>query len=542
MLLVAVLVAGRTAYRASLRTEEYAFACDPFGYLRMAKEIRKSVHTVTLPDFRLESGQTRTLIDFMKTQNVPVPQWEEIVAPHAHHYFPVSGYVGAQYPPGTGLTLAIFPEGSAVYRLNQITIIVFLLTGILAIAFAAWRKSWMSAGLVALAVYLPFAILTRVTTQSFSINAGFVPLLLACLFVLAASHLQRTRHRLAWAAALFAGLLLGYATQIRLPTLLLAPGFLILLWPRSWRIGLKSLPVIFLFAVALAGILPVLANQQRIAGRWYLPTYASVDAALPNVARVKENIPYFFGWSGPAAQDNWALAAAVIGFLGFALLRFKDSDEAGRLRIKRLAVSAFVIWSLSAVFFVTHWITASHYMIPAIFASVTLLAFGALITEASRPLLRRINSRGAIAWAGLLLVILPGVIVSFRAITTRSQGPAPSQPVAHAPVILPDELSGDQNWIWADLMTGTLWYYDQKPAFKIQFTNPETRALLFKFVFDRGEQQYLLRDSQEMEKSMGEIGQLGGTLEQRGTIEGQPYFLIRWPKNGPAISNRVAVN
>src|SRR5215813_13376240 len=118
-----VLLSAQSAYRKSLSTEEFAYACDAFGYLRMADEIRASFHAHKLPEFRLESNQTRLLIDFMKSKNVPVPKWEELVAPHAHHYFPVSDHVGVQYPPGTGLTLAAFPEGTAVYRLNQLTIV-----------------------------------------------------------------------------------------------------------------------------------------------------------------------------------------------------------------------------------------------------------------------------------------------------------------------------------------------------------------------------------------------------------------------------------
>ena len=155
-MLVAVWFSAQTAYRKSLNTQEYPFACDPFGYLLMAKEIRASVSEHRLPDFRIESTQTRLLIDFMKSKNVSVPQWEEMVAPHAHHYFPRTGYVGVQYPPGTGLTLAAFPEGTAVYRLNQTTVVILLLVATVAMGVAAWKKAWMSATLVAIAALLVF--------------------------------------------------------------------------------------------------------------------------------------------------------------------------------------------------------------------------------------------------------------------------------------------------------------------------------------------------------------------------------------------------
>jgi hypothetical protein len=96
--------------------------------------------------------------------------------------------------------------------------------------------------------------------------------------------------------------------------------------------------------------------------------------------------------------------------------------------------------------------------------------------------------------------------------------------------------------VWADLLTGTLWYYHQKPAFKIQFSDPRTRALLFKHVFDRGDRQYLVQDSERMQTYINEIAQLGGSLELRGKIEGQPYFLVHWPATGPEIGNASRPN
>ena len=118
--LVTLVLAAQTAQRKSLNAEEYAYACDQFGYLRMAKEIRHAVSQRKAPEFKIESDQTRQLIEFMKSNHVPLPKWEEVVGPHAHHYFPASDAVGVQYPPGTGLTLAIFPEDRAIYDLNRV--------------------------------------------------------------------------------------------------------------------------------------------------------------------------------------------------------------------------------------------------------------------------------------------------------------------------------------------------------------------------------------------------------------------------------------
>jgi hypothetical protein len=98
---------------------------------------------------------------------------------------------------------------------------------------------------------------------------------------------------------------------------------------------------------------------------------------------------------------------------------------------------------------------------------------------------------------------------------------------------LPAELVDDKAWVWADLLTGSLWYYANKPAFKIQFTDPEVRAKMFKFVWERGERQYLIQDSEQMKVYIAEIEKLGGKLEMRGKVNGEPYFLVNWPSEGP---------
>ena len=182
----ALLLSAQQAYQRSLRVEEYAFACDPFGYLRMAKEVRQAVSKLELPQFHLESTHTRLLIDLMQSQHLPPALWEEMVAPHAHHYFPRAGSVGVQYPPGTGLMLALFPEGRAVDGLNRATIALFLATGILVLILAGARQAWVSAGFVTLALHLGLGILGGIGTASFSINAVVPLLLLAFVCVCAA--------------------------------------------------------------------------------------------------------------------------------------------------------------------------------------------------------------------------------------------------------------------------------------------------------------------------------------------------------------------
>ena len=138
ILAVALFCSALVTDRRALRTEEYAFGCDSFGYLQSAQEIREAAGRRSWPRFDLETPHARLLVEFMKSRKIPLGKWEEIVAPHAHHYFPGSDRVGVQYPPGTGLLLAIFPQGQALHRLDRLVIVIFLATGLLVLAVAAF--------------------------------------------------------------------------------------------------------------------------------------------------------------------------------------------------------------------------------------------------------------------------------------------------------------------------------------------------------------------------------------------------------------------
>src|SRR5258708_12091722 len=68
VLSIGVLISAQSAYRQSLNTEEYAYACDSFGYLRMAKEIRQAAYRRGLPPSHPHSSHTPPSIHF-----IPLP-------------------------------------------------------------------------------------------------------------------------------------------------------------------------------------------------------------------------------------------------------------------------------------------------------------------------------------------------------------------------------------------------------------------------------------------------------------------------------------
>jgi hypothetical protein len=534
-------ISARTSYRRSLATEEFAYACDSFGYLRMAKQIRYAYERGTWPEFKLESPQTRLLINFMLQNKFSVTRWDEAIAPHAHHYAPQSGNVIAQYPPGTGLVLSMFPQGEAVYRLNRTVVWVFIVTGLAALAIAAWKRAWATIGLVVLALTVGFMVMARLGALSFSMNAGLVPILLTCVFSLIALRFKTAdRDVLALLCALLAGMSLGLATMVRLPSFLLSAGFLVLLWPGFRNLRIKSLPVAFALGVTFAGVIPVMINQQKVAGAWYLTTYSRADAEPPTLKYLGQSASYFLV-NGEGSVDNWALVAGVIGLIGFLMLYVRrDSEQLNRLGLswKRFVLAVVLLWVPTICYFLLHRINGAHYTVSAVFATVTLLGFGAFAIEVTSPVAVRFEPRRILSWVALALILWPGAATLSRVWAQRDLGPAPERATTHAPILLPSELVDDKAWIWADLLTGSLWYYANKPAFKIQFTDEEIRAKMFKFVWERGDRQYLIQDSEQMKVYIAEIEKLGGRLEMRGKVDGQPYFLVVWPNGGPSSADK----
>jgi hypothetical protein len=537
---LALFLSAAGAHLRSMAWEEYPKCCDAFGYLRMAKEVRRAVSRGEYPDYRLDSPHIRLLIDLMQSHNEPLPAWDAFIAPHAHHYFPRAGRVGVQYPPGTGLVLALFPEGIAVHRLNRFVVALFLVVGLGILVLAARNQSWAAAGGVIFALQLGLEILGWVGDSSYSINVILAPLLLSFLLLYLALVLRLGAERASAAAcvAFLSGACFGFAMLVRLPLLFLLPGALWLLYETTHWIN-RSI-IAFLLGWMLCGVLPLLLHQQQVAGAWYLSTYDDKDGALPNLTVVPTNLLYYFV-RGDGDRYNGALVISLIGFVGVATLTSKAGKQPSRLTWHRIVLSALLLWGISTLYFLTHRITVPYYQLPAILAAVFILAMGGLTFDgvASKPADDERIERGSV-WHRLALIaaFIPGLAAMERAWETRPQMHLPAEASAHQPQI-PAELLGENVWIFGHDLTGTLWYYAEQTAHSPTRTNTKTRALVYRFICDRGDLQYVIRDNDEMDSILNEIQQMGGTLEPRGEVEGRPYYRVSWPQGGPEIEPRL---
>jgi hypothetical protein len=470
----------------------------------------------------------------MRTQNVPLEKWEEIVAPHAYRYYPRSGLVGPVFPPGAGLLLAAFPQGKAVHQLNRAIICVFLIIGLAILVFAALRQAWLSAGIVTLVLHLGLAILGRIGNASFSINALLAPLLLSALCLFWAFRFQeRRRVPAVWLFTLLAGALFGFAVLVRPPVGFVLPGLLVLLWPAKLRALHKSALFPFGLGVFLAGVLPLGVFQNRLVGAWYLPTYGRSDLAPPTLEAIKSNLSFYLGL-GEGSTDNWILLTVVVCsvcLIGWPGRLWKlDQKRPGGVTWQRLLVAALLMWGVPMAYFLTHKIAIHFYGVPATFATGLVLALGVLFLELKKNAGDLGPARGIRLAALIIVTLAPGMIIVNQIWTSYVPTTFEATP---RQFVIPAELAEEHSWIWGDMLTGTLWYYGRIPAYKIQFTGPETRALLYEFVSSRGEKQFIIRDSPDMQSLEDEIVGLGGTLEWRGEVDGYSYFLIHWPPNGP---------
>jgi 4-amino-4-deoxy-L-arabinose transferase-like glycosyltransferase len=339
---------------------------------------------------------------------------------------------------------------------------------------------------------------------------------------------------------LLAGLAFGLAILVRLPVVLMLPGLLLLSGPAGWRERRKDALVAFGCGVLLGGVLPVLAHQQRLTGAWYSPTYGTADSAPPTLAAVRQNLSFYLG-TGPGSTYNWALLTMLVGCLGLGLWTGRGAAFASatpqsaraRSRWRRLVLAALLTWGVPAGYFLTHAVVAHFYSIPATFGTALLLALGAFAIERDAAAggrdygarLRRPLQAGA-----LILALTPGAVAVGRAWANYIPATDETRP---RQFVLPAELADEHAWLWADSLTGTIWYYARRPAYKIPFSDADARALAYQLAWRRGEPQYVIRDSTDMQSVLDEIGRLGGTLEPRGQVDQAPYFLIHWPHGGP---------
>jgi hypothetical protein len=513
LLAAAVLAVARESWLRSTHLEEYAYGCDPYGYLEGAERVREAWRERRLPDFTLQHPQQRALIEHLARVEPRSKRWDQFVGPHCTHYFERAGHVGLQYPPGTSAMLALFPRDDARNGLHRWTIAGVAATALAVASAAMARGATAGAGAVAAAAVLTLVLFRSHAVVSYSVHALVLPLLAGAGLVFVAGALRvRGRPRAAVAAAFAAGLLLGWGCVVRLPFALLTPAFALLLPLRLWP------------ALATGGslvALPILGcHQHDVAGAFWKTSYAEIDQAWVGLERAWEHgVPFYLGGGRGAV---WHLDVALLA-MGFAGVAWRARDGAGPGLCRRVAVAVSLVWLGNVVFYVFHEAQGSYYLAPLALAATWVLAFGCVACETpGEGIVLRPWRRGL----ALALAFVPGAFAVGRGALALDATPHRDDRLPSLEV--PAELREPRAWRWADLTSSTFWYYADLPSYKLPFSSPEIRAEAWRWAGARGDPQYLVLDSEAMRRLADEAAGLGATLVARGEVFGHPYVRLDW--------------
>lgn len=336
---------------------------DDFCYLRQAHLFQKL--GLGGLDTRVAGDEDHYLSSKMKELNLI--DWRDPTVPPCHNFMPMTKKLVIQYPPGTGLLMALFPEGHQVIPLFALATIAIFGFGLLAIAYASTTPSILSAAVFAdVAVYM----MINPTKSSYSMAPTMVVCALAGF--LTARLFVKTPQRRRIFVSMLIGFLLGLAVDFRVANLFLSAGYFLFflfafLRARNWETFAEG----GLFGVAfLVGIAPTLIANAINAGSPFATTYSASEAKTMNLD----------------AGVIWAYVTDI----QFLLLLLAGGWIAWILRWRRrsgigsLALVTAVNLVVNMAFFTIHPAYTQYYTIPIAALSLWSLLFASLMqpTEA----------------------------------------------------------------------------------------------------------------------------------------------------------------
>jgi hypothetical protein len=299
-----------------------------------------------------------------KLRDIGYPELSATVTPPCHTAMPATGKLVLQYPPGTGLALALFPSGHQVvplYISASLMVFAFALHAIFSASSSGLL--WRAGGFGCLAIWLMInpskASYSMAPTMAVCAAIGY---LTARLFTT-----ERTRGWLWPIVAL--GFLLGLSVNFRLPNLFLVAGyFLPFLLPLLRSRQVQPLLQGTCFAVAyLVGMAPTLVANAINAGSPLATTYGGPDVAPPDFSLAVL-------WHYVSDMQFVLLALAIVGCVTILPTR----DRGVRL-VALIAVSNMIV---NLAFFLTHPVFTPYYTVPIAMLTLWSLLFALLARPA----------------------------------------------------------------------------------------------------------------------------------------------------------------
>lgn len=299
-----------------------------------------------------------------KLKEIGFPAWSDPSTAPCHTPMPATNKVVMQYPPGTGMILALFPPGFQVIPLYVLATAVVFGFALLGISYAGSTVPiFLTGAFGGLAVYL----MINPAKASYSVAPTMVVCALAG-YLTARLLVGPQRHRILLTMLL--GLFIGLAVNFRLPNLFLSAGYFLFFLVCFVRARTKeTLLQGVLFALAfLAGMAPTLLANAINAGSPFATTYGSADVVPPEFS-LKIIWQY-------VADMQFLLLALAIGWTGWILY---SRNESG---IRRLAMVTAGNLLVNLAFFLSHPLFTPYYTVPIAMLSLWSLLFGALMRPA----------------------------------------------------------------------------------------------------------------------------------------------------------------
>jgi hypothetical protein len=277
---------------------------------------------------------------------------------------PATNKLVIQYPPGTGMLLALFPQGhQAVSLFVLATTIVFGFT-LLGIFAARSILSVVSAGVLGcVAIY----IMINPVKSSYSM----APTVATCALVgfLTAKLFGGTQRDSRLWLRLLLGFLLGLSVSFRLPNLFLSAGyflFFLVAFLSSRKLVIAGRAIAFGVAY-LVGLAPTLVANIINAGSPVATTYGAADVVPPGLS-------FSIIWQYANDMQSVLLAPAAASIVWL----LATQDDSGVRRVVRITAANMIV---NLGFFLSHPLFTPYYTIPIAMLSLWSLFF----VELMRP-------------------------------------------------------------------------------------------------------------------------------------------------------------
>jgi hypothetical protein len=332
---------------------------DDFCYLRQAHLFQK----YGLGGFDTDVSRDDDHYLAPKLKELGLPD-DPAMAP-CHSLMPVTKKRSMQYPPGTGLVLALFPEGFQVIPLFVLATITIFGFGLLAIVYSATTLSiLLTTAFADLAVYL----MINPTKASYSM----APTMVVCALIgfLTARLFVRTPQHYRILLTIIVGFSIGLAVNFRVANLLLSAGYFLsfaIEFLRSRKF--ETVAQAGLFGIAfLAGTAPTLIANTINAGGPLTTTYTDGDASPPAFDAAVL-------WSYATDLQGILLALAVV----WTVLILRRGHGEG---IRQVGLVTALNLFVNLAFFMSHPIVTPYYTIPIAMLSLWSLLFASLMQPA----------------------------------------------------------------------------------------------------------------------------------------------------------------